>query len=131
MKKNYLLLILSINILTFISCDKSIVEPTTDLVLADEQPQATGKVEFYNHIGNQGPIQLYVDGSYAAYLPNYFTNNTFFDCGFSTNALTTYSKANLSEGSHYYSVTNSGGVTIINNYFYINRGSCTSINLFY
>jgi hypothetical protein len=126
-----LLYILPFLLLTLSGCDKSIVEPTPSLKLVTQQNQTTGKVEIYNHIDNQGVIYVYVDGNYIKSLPNYFTSGTYFGCGFSTSVNSMCMVNNLEEGQHYYEIRNSGGTSLMLNFFEIYRNGCTPINLFY
>jgi hypothetical protein len=131
MKKQILQILFSISIILFMGCEKSIVEPTLALKLVNEPTSTKGKVEIYNHIGNQGAIRLYINGDFVTSLPNYFSSTSNFDCGYSTSTLAVYTGNNLEEGSYYYEIRNSNGVTIISNYFYISPDNCTPVNLFY
>lgn len=129
--KKYLFYFFSLTVLVLSGCDKSIVEPTPALKLASQQTLTTGKVEFYNHIGNQGTIYIYVDGNYIKSLSYYFSSSTYFGCGYSTDTDIMCKVDNLEEGSHHYEIRNSSGTSIIVDYFDIYRGGCTPINLFY
>jgi len=131
MKKKILLLLTAFNIIVVTSCDKSIVEPTLALKPVNAPTSTKGKVEIYNHIGNQGAIRLYINGDFKTSLPNYFSSTSNFNCGYSTSTLAVYIGNNLEEGSYYYEIRNSNGVTIISNYFYISPDNCTPVNLFY
>ncbi|MEI7979635.1 MAG: hypothetical protein WCI53_12380 [Bacteroidota bacterium] len=131
MKKKILQILFLFSIILFMGCEKSIVEPTLALKPVNAPTTTKGKVEIYNHIGNQGAIRLYINGDFITSLPNYFSSTSNFDCGYSTNTLAVYTGNNLEEGSYYYEIRNSNGVPIISNYFYISRGNCTPINLFY
>ncbi len=131
MKKQILQILFLFSIILFMGCEKSIVEPTLALKPVNAPTLTKGKVEIYNHIGNQGAIRLYINGDFITSLPNYFSSTSNFDCGYSTSILAVYIGNNLEEGSYYYEIRNSNGVTIISNYFYISPGNCTPVNLFY
>lgn len=139
MKKQILQILFLFSVILFMGCRKSIVEPTPALKLADQQPFTSAKAEFYNHIPcyPNNSIDLYIDGNYKTYFSEFFGSSTNYGCGYFEeryNDRKMRQLNNLSEGSHVYQVVdlvNGEEIILVEDFFDVYNGKCTSINLFY
>lgn len=87
----------------------------------DPDPQ-DGRIAFWSNIGNEGNIEIWIDGLYAGALTHYFTNRPA--CG-ASGTLT----LNIGAGDHYYSARSAYG-TSWNGTFAIVANQCFTYLLY-